>query len=92
MHLAALMMLAAAVPGATLTPVQKRTLARALICPERLADDPARIRNTELFFDLYGHFMPGSHAGERMAYRDALLLQKRCKPQNRSLIHTFPEI
>jgi hypothetical protein len=87
-YLAAFLLLAAA---SSPTPKQHRALARILVCPERLADDAARIRNTDAFFALYAKFQPDTHAGTRMAYRDTLLRQKKCKPQDRALIHTFPE-
>jgi hypothetical protein len=88
---AIMLTLAAAPPGAMLTPAQKSALTRAVICPERLRNDAARIRNVDLFFNLYARFQPESHAGERMAYRDVVLREKHCKPQDKGLIHTFPE-
>ena len=84
----AMLALAAATP---LTPVQKRTLARAVTCPDQLANDAARIRDVEHFYTLYDRFRPASHAGERMVYRDTVLRAKKCKPQDKALIHTFPE-
>ena len=76
---------------APLTPAEQRRLARTLVCPERLPDDATRTRIVDKFFDAYGRIRPGSHAGERMSYRDTILRQKRCRPQRRGLIHTFPE-
>ncbi|MDO6415042.1 hypothetical protein Q4F19_11680 [Sphingomonas sp. BIUV-7] len=83
--------LVAAAPGAPLSQTEKRVLAQAIACPERLADDRARIRNVEEYFSRYGQFRPNSHAGERMAYRDAVLRTKNCAPRDAALIHTFPE-
>ncbi|QJU58041.1 hypothetical protein HL653_09725 [Sphingomonas sp. AP4-R1] len=84
-------LVAAAAPGTGLAPAQKRELAAAIVCPERLPDDQARIRSARSFYELYGRFRPGSHAGERMAYRDTLLHARKCSAQGDALIHTFPE-
>jgi hypothetical protein len=91
MILIALLTLAVTASPPKLAPGQVRALARAAVCPERLADDAARIRSVETFFSLYGTFRPASHAGERIAYRDAILRVKRCKAGADLLIHTFPE-
>lgn len=85
-----LSLLAAATLGATLTPTQERRLAHILVCPERLPDDAARIRNTQAFMTLYARFAPQSRAGTRMALRDRVLTAKRCRDP-RPLQHSFPE-
>lgn len=84
-------LVATAAPGTGLAPAQKRALAAAITCPDRLPDDQARIRNVRTFYELYGQFRPKSHAGERMAYRDTLLRARKCPAQGDTLIHTFPE-
>jgi hypothetical protein len=89
--IASLMLAAAAAPFPKLPRAQDRALVQAAPCPEHLTNNAARIRSVEAFITLYGTFRPQSHAGERMAYRDAILRAKKCRPNADTLIHTFPE-
>jgi hypothetical protein len=91
MILIAMLTLAGAAPPPKLAREQESALMRVAVCPESLADDAARIRSVEQFFNLYGTFRPASHAGERIAHRDALLRAKKCKAGGDTSIYTFPE-
>ncbi len=80
----------AGVLPASLTAAQKRELAHALVCPNHLSDDTARIANTDHFMKMYLRFAPHSRAGERMVVRDEILNSKKCR-DDIPLQHTYPE-
>jgi hypothetical protein len=84
------LLVAAGTPSTTLTMAQEHRLNRILVCPERLADDQARIRNTDQFMQLYSRLSPSAKAGDRMELRGRLLIAKKCR-QKDSLQYTFPE-
>lgn len=89
MIITTLAIIASVLPG-SLTVAQKRELARALVCPEHLSNDTARIANTDHFMKMYLRFAPHSRAGDRMAVRDEILKSKKCRDDN-VLQHTYPE-
>jgi hypothetical protein len=80
----------ASVPLVSLTPAQRHELTQALVCPERLADDAARMANTDHFMSLYLRFAPHSKSGERMAMRERIFMKKRCR-YDHPLQYTYPE-
>lgn len=80
-----LLIVAAAVPSAS----ARKALEHGFVCPERLANDDARILAVRRFVEHYRALVPHSTAAEALAFRDALMRKHRCQSEN--LIHTFPE-
>lgn len=88
---ATLMLMVGGTAADGLSAAERRVLERTLICPERLKDDAARIRNTELFIARYAGYSPSSRSGTRMRLRDAILAKKKCRRLGPQLGYSFPE-
>ncbi|QYE36113.1 hypothetical protein KZX46_09350 [Polymorphobacter sp. PAMC 29334] len=76
---------------AALTLPQQRSLDRTFVCPEKLADDAARLTTITRYMDDYARLDPAATVNDRLAYRDKLLAKHHCAPDGDKAQYTFPQ-
>lgn len=88
--IAALLILAATA-AAPLNAVERQSLERGFVCPERLADEGARLTAITLYMDGYARLRPGASVNERLARYDELLASRHCATRGDTAHYTFPQ-
>ena len=74
-----------------LTMPQQRSLERGFTCPEKLADDAARLTAITRFMDDYARLDPAATVNDRLAYWDRLLKKHHCAVDGDQAQYTFPQ-
>lgn len=84
-------LLIAAAAVQPLSPSQQRTLDKGFICPEKMADDAARLAAVTRFMQDYARLDPRATVGARLAYRDRQLVRHKCAADGDTAHYSFPQ-